>query len=304
MDVSFLSLLTFILTTIGYFVIGKQKLIINDGLDNNANLEGFPISSTDWLSGITAYYYSTFPKLGLYLLAVTLVQFMLNLGYLIGKCGGNVGNNLGPAILFTFIPWTLIFGVMIAALVVFPGFKSAFSDVIGYFVISSSAHDLLSQILIDVDVDKAMASSSLGDKTQEEMKLAADTIMKVCGNKGILINEMNPENFINIWNIMKPLTKFGNNNQFTDKLTGQVIDINTKRQELLDLVTLKDNIGEAFWYIYTAILVSSIVYYNLGSRGCVKDVATIQSDHAEYVKEQEAIEKKKEVENQVTYTMS
>ena len=313
MDVSLLSLLTFILTTIGYFVIGKQRIIIDDNVNLNTStspsappdamyggdsepVSGFHISSNNWASGIAQYYSSTFPRLGLYLLTVTLVQLMLNIGYLIGKCGGNIGNNIGTALLYTFIPWIFIFGIMIAVLVVYPGFKSAFSDVIGYFVISSSAHDLLTDILIDVDTNKAIESAtSMPGKTQEEMKLAADTIVKICGNKGVLINEMNPENFMNIWNIMKPLTKFSINPE---------LDETIKRQELLDLVTLKDNIGEAFWYIYSAILVSSIVYYNLSSTGCVKDVVTMKKEHEKYVSEQENIDKKKAVANQVNYTMS
>jgi hypothetical protein len=67
---------------------------------------------------------------------------------------------------------------------------------------------------------------------------------------------------------------------------GSFNDISIK-QRLLDIVAYKENIGEAFWYIYASILISSIVYYNLATRGCVKSLEEIKSDHDAYVKSQE-----------------
>ena len=77
-----------------------------------------------------------------------------------------------------------------------------------------------------------------------------------------------------------------------------------RKQQLLDLVIYRDNVGEAFWYVYTAILVSSIVYYNLDTRGCVRDVNSIKADYDEYTKEQDAIEKQEEINNSTVYTVS
>jgi len=74
------------------------------------------------------------------------------------------------------------------------------------------------------------------------------------------------------------------------------------KTNLLDLVVLKDNIGEALWYIYTAILISSIVNYNLATRGCIKDISQIKADHDDYIKTQEEADKEKELNNSTTYT--
>ena len=71
----------------------------------------------------------------------------------------------------------------------------------------------------------------------------------------------------------------------------------------MNLVTIKDNIGEAVWYIYTAILISSIVYYNLATRGCVKSVDQIKSEHDTYIQQQEEADKQKALNN-TTYTVS
>jgi len=278
MDVSYLSLIMFIIITILYFsipTIGKPLLTVEI------------LNEPD---GLTDYYSLTMSRLALYILAIIVSQLFLNSSYLITKCGGDVSKNIGAAALFTFIPWVLIFGVLVAVLLMFPAFKNAFSDVIGYFVVSSSANNILSSILIGTDLNKLIDQTQ--DQTKKtELTYAAEAIMKICGNKSILINQMNPENFTTIWETLKPLM-----------IQGAYEDIG-KKQALLDLVVLKDNIGEAFWYTYTAILISSIVYYNLATRGCVKDINTIKADHDQYIQEQEAAQKQSELNNTTTYTM-
>jgi hypothetical protein len=277
MDISFWSIIIFIILTIIYFAvpaIGKPYLTLDILNDPN---------------GLTSYYSSIMPRLGLYLLAIVVSQFFLNSSYLMTKCGGSIGKNMGAAALFTFIPWVLIFGILLAVLMMFPGFKSAFSDVIGYFAISGSANNILSTILLDTDINKAIESTS-DPIRQQELKSTAEAIMKICGNKSILINQMNPENFLQVWDLLKPLMV---ENAYQDII---------KKQSLLDLVVLKDNIGEAMWYTYTAILISSIVYYNLATRGCIKDVNQIKQEHDDYIKQQEEEQNKQDLNNQTVYT--
>lgn len=277
MDISFWSIIIFIILTIIYFAIpsiGKPKLTLDILNDPN---------------GLTSYYSSVMPRLALFLLAIVVLQFFLNSSFLMTKCGGSIGKNMGAAALFTFIPWILIFGILLAILMIFPGFKSAFSDVIGYFAISGSANDILSSILVDTDINKAIESTS-DPIRQQELKSTAEAIMKICGNKSILINQMNPENFLQVWDLLKPLMV---ENAYQDIM---------KKQSLLDLVVLKDNIGEAMWYTYTAILISSIVYYNLATRGCIKDVNQIKQEHDDYIKQQEEAQEKQDLNNQTVYT--
>lgn len=263
MDISLLSLLFFIIITIGYFLALKPKLT----LDQLA-----PDCYNDYKNSI-------FPKLALYLLIVCLTQFLLNTAYLTNKCGGEVKNNIGPAALYTFFPWLIIFGIIIAILIIFPGFKSAFSDVIGYFAIAGSAKTLFANIMLDADLNAKIAGEK--DPTKKAQVItAADTLVKMLGNKSILINQITPDNFTSSWDLLKPLMK--------DTILGQV-EIDNKAK-LLDLVVLKDNIGEAFWYVYTAILISSVVYYNLASRGCVKSAAQIKAGYDQYQQDQAAKE--------------
>ena len=274
MDVSLISLVVFSIITFMYFSFIKPELTIDI------------LSKPD---GLNNYYSSTYSTLALYLGLILVTQLGLNISYLATKCGGSMSKNTLVALIYTFIPWLLMFGVLIAVLLIFPGFKSVFSDVIGYYVVYSSANEIFSKILIDNSISEAMKNSS--ETSQAEMQSAAGLIMKMVGNKSVLINELNPENFMTIWDTLKPL------------MVGNYKDDNNTKQELLNLVILKDNIGEGFWYIYTGILISSIVYYNLSSNGCVKDVATLKKEQEDYVKKQEEIEAQKAKMNEVTYTM-
>ena len=276
MDVSLQSLLFFIIITIGYFIVIKPTLTLQQ-LAPDCYQE---------------YKNSIFPKLALYLLIVCFVQFLLNTAYLTGKCGGEVKNNIGTAALYTLFPWLIIFGIMIAALIIFPGFKSAFSDVIGYFVIAGGATELFANIMENTDINEKIVATPDPTK-QAELRSAADAIIKLLGNKSILINQITPDNFTEFWKMLKPLMK--------DTIVGPV-EIESQ-EKLLSMVVLKDNIGEAFWYVYTAILISSIVYYNLANRGCVKSVEQIKAGYDEYLKEQ-ADNNKKAAENSTSAVLN
>jgi len=260
MDISLVSLLFFIIITIAYFLVLKPKLTLQ-------------LLAPDCYND---YKNSIFPKLALYLLIVCIVQFILNTTYLTNKCGGEVRNNIGVAALYTFFPWLIIFGVIIAILIVFPGFKSAFSDVLGYYAVANSAKSLFANILIDANLDQKV--SQIDDpERRADMMSAAEAITKMLGNKAILINQITPDNFLKTWGLLKPLMK--------PNITG---DIETENQaQLLELIVLKDNIGEAFWYVYTAILISSIVYYNLANRGCVPSVSQIKANYDKYMTDNE-----------------
>jgi len=278
MDISLQSLLYFIIITIVYFAvpsIGKPQLLLADLATDEAKAD---------------YYTRNLKSLAMYLGVVIVVQLMLNIAYLTTKCGGAIDKNISAAFIFTFIPWVLIFGVILATLIIFPGFKSAFSDVLGYYAVAGGANDIFSSIFIGTDINDMIDKAS--DPTEKnKLTHAAEAIMKICGNKSILINKMNPNNFLQIWETLKPLMVAGSYDNMEIK------------QKLLDLVILKDNIGEAFWYLYTSILISSIVYYNLATRGCVKSVEQIKSEHDDFIKKEEELNKQNELNNSTQYVV-
>jgi hypothetical protein len=207
---------------------------------------------------------------------------------MIEKCGGSSSKNIMAALLMTFFPWTFIFGAIILILIIFPGFKNGFSDVIGYFYVSGSAHSLLSDILkVDSNISGKIDSSTLSDIDKKDLESAASTIIKLFGNMGILINKLVPSNFSNYWEMLKPLMKHPENEEL--------------RENLLKIVVTRDNIGECMWFIYTGVLLISIVQYNISIRGCVNDTTTIKNNYKKYVEDEEKKQRSEAKNNEVVY---
>ena len=241
MDSSYISLLIFVLITIFYYLVLKKSLTTSI-LDDGEKYIEFTSSS--------------YIQLLIYFLMVILSQFGLNASIIANKCGGSIVQNIGTAFLMTFIPWIFIFGGVITVLIIFPGFKSAFSNVIGYFAVSGRANNILTELLENTEVSKTIDETTVGNaERNKSLKSAADAIIKLCGNMSILINQIVPSNFTEYWNMLVPLMK--------DNYRANVpIEL---KQELLDTVVLRDNIGEALWFIYTAILLISVIQYKIVS---------------------------------------
>ena len=193
--ISLASLIIFIIITIFYFKVVKKKLT----LDNIQTLGGEPIAE-----GIENYYYGNLSRLAIYFFMVIISQFILNSIYLGNKCVNSTGT-IKIAAFYTFIPWFLIFGVLLGILLIFPGFKSAFSDVVGYFAVSGKSNDIFSTILVDTEIQDSMNKDNLSGTQKTALSKSAEAIMKICGNKSIIINQMNPENFVSIWRTLIPL---------------------------------------------------------------------------------------------------
>ena len=279
MDTTYLSLISFIIITIAYYFL-KGKLIAS------------PLGDTSG-KNYQEYTKSSLMKLGVYFLAVVLVQFGINASIIINKCGGSVSQNIGVAFLMTFIPWVLIFGVLLVILLMFPGFKSAFSNVVGYFAVAGPANTVLAELLVNTDINKAIATDTSSPENKQALQSAADAILKLCGNMSILINQIIPSNFDEYWQMLTPLMK-------PEHQTGAP----ELKQKLLDLVVRRDNIGEAMWYIYTAVLLISIVQYNLTTRGCVKNVAAMEKSQQEFLAKEAQINATKEKAASQTYTVT
>ena len=241
----------------------------------------------------SAYNSNTNTALIIYFLLVVLTQIGVNASVMINKCGGSITQNIGSAFLMTLIPWVFIFGGVIVCLIMFPGFKSAFSNVVGYFVVSNSANNILSELLINTNLDQAINSATdATPEKKENLKSAAEAIIKLCGNMSILINQIVPSNFSEYWAMLTPLMKEQYQNGAPEM-----------KQQLLDSVIVRDNVGEALWYIYTAILLISITQYNIMSKPCTKDLATLQESQKQYQKVAEQMDASSAKEKSTIYTL-
>jgi hypothetical protein len=270
-----LSLSSFIILTFLYCIKLKSRLTFaimgNDGL--LGDLKRFEHYS---LAG--------------YFALVIISQIVLNVMSMYFKCGGDFADSLTTGFSLTILPWTLIFGVVIIALMVFPGFKSAFSDVIGYFYISSKANEVLNQLLID----KNIRVETLNPADKDKMKDAADLVMKIYGNTSILINQMVPSNFKQIWDQMRILRK----PEYQDDANPNT---NLLKEQLFSLVVTRENVGEAMWYIYTGLLIVSLVKMNMETRGCSSSLDTMEKKYKQFLSNEKEKNNKDKVNAKVIY---
>jgi hypothetical protein len=279
---SYLNIVTFLLTTLLYYMTIKPNLTY----DNANNPDEFQ-----------KYTSSSYMYLAIYFLLVVVIQFIVNASIISSTCGGNITENMGAAGVFTFLPWTLIFGVIIVILTIYPGFKSAFSDVIGYYWVSSSANKILNELLINKDIQSSINSDvSLSPEQKDKMQGAAQTILKICGNTSILINQIVPKNFNDYWTLLNPL--------MNDKYKNPGPESDVIKNELFDLVVTRDNVGEFMWYMYTGILLTSIVQLKITTRGCASNPKTMEQNYQKFKEsEQQAKDAKAQATN-TTYTIT
>jgi len=234
------------------------------------------------------HFTNSYTFLAIYFFAVIIIQCLVNMNIISEKCGGSASENIGYAGLITIVPWTLIFGILLVVLTIYPGFKSAFSDVIGYYWVSYSANKLITELLIDRDVEQNIAQN-MPIQNKADLERAADAIIKICGNSAVLVNQMTPNNFQNFWEILNPLKK----TQYrSGSATYNQQEAEEKRNKLFELVVTKDNIGEAMWFLYTGLLVTAVVKLKISSKGCVNNVKTMEANYQKFKDEQQTKDKK------------
>jgi hypothetical protein len=363
MDNSVVNFIIFLIFTGIYFTKIRSKPTLQD-------------YSSD--EGVESYYSSVNMSLLLYFGITLLSQLITNVIVIANMCGGSFKSNLGYTALITFIPWIMIFGIVIILLISFPNFKNAFSDVVGYYSVSTRANEILTELLnhsnrikgeTETIVNENMDSNAtipstdtnvekLNKLEKEIQRESSDLVSEIFSNLSLLINKMTPVNFNEYWDTLRPLMKpqyasltdeqdkycyeLADNNNFTSYLnkssgsapsnnrivegtpatpatvqtpvnmlggkskylkacmkrmlggsgdsTQTEIKVNDEnqfqvikkycdlKQQMLNLVIYRDNVGEAMWYIYTGLLLSTILKYNINNRGCVKSVSQIQSN--------------------------
>jgi hypothetical protein len=279
---SYLNIVTFLLTTLFYYLAIKPSFTYDMSVDPQKNKQ---------------YISSSYMYLAIYLLLVMVIQFIVNASIITSTCGGNITENMGAAGVFTFLPWTLIFGVVILILTIYPGFKSAFSDVVGYFWISSSANKIITELLVDPEVQKKIDADTTSTPEQKEaMQSAADAIIKICGNTSVLINQIVPTNFNSYWSILTPLMK--------DKYKQSGPETDKMKNELFELVVSRDNVGESMWYMYTGILLTSLVQLKITTRGCVNNAQTMEKNYQQFLDSEEKSKQQKDLSTSTTYTIT
>lgn len=179
-----------------------------------------------------------------YLAFIFLVMCFVNLSLMSSLCNGNTN---GAVIAYSTIPtWGIMFGLMLVALKMLPGWKAPFSNTIGYFLLVLS-----------------------GYKTKLEKYILPDVQVKynyVYQNPLIIINEFNLSNIEYAYESETIKNIFDTNNP-------EVIELIKK------LVMFKELVSEFVWFILTGVIIISVSYNIISSNSCTKPVDISLGDH-------------------------
>lgn len=281
---SYTNLLAFLLSVLFYYLALKPAL---------------PVATIKDPQLLNEHTTASYKYLGIFFMGTLLIQFIINVAVISAKCGGAITQNMAYSGFITFIPWTLIFGAIIAVLAIWGSFRKIFADVFGYYFVASSATKILTELLVNKDIQTqidADADPSITADDRTKMQNAADMIVKICGNTSVLINQITPTNFMEYWGLLTPLMK-------SRYAAGgaATLDLQSK---LFDLVVTKDNIGEATWFIYTGILIVSLVQMKIAARGCINNASTQQANYADFLAKEKAAADARATAQGTVYTLS
>jgi hypothetical protein len=130
----------------------------------------------------------------------------------------------------------------------------------------------------------APTGGSEGRQTRE-IEETASAVVKIMGDKSVIVNQFTTQNFLAMWAMLRPLMR------------PQAVDTFEKEHELqtelLDVVQTKDVVGEIMWYIYAGVLAMSIVSYNLSVKECTPSLAAMRENEKKYASHREEAERKK-----------
>jgi hypothetical protein len=263
-----------------------------------------------FLAVFAAYSYYKYTKNGvlsggitfLFFLVLIIGEYFINLAMSKDICGFDQEKT---AVIATILPWFLVLGVLKAALIVFPGWLSPFSNTFGYIFVSvvTDLKDVFNNILtpqFDLTPAKAGAAQSGGavsgsgdgglqdsaDIPADEVKNKRDigrALEQIYTDQSILLNELNLGNLDRFWDSFKESRLI--------RPSAKVDDLEKIRKFLI----MKSIVGEFVWLVLCGMLVVSISYNYLLNVGC-SFTPEQQKIRAQVLKEKQDDAKKKEDE--------
>lgn len=200
----------------------------------------------------------------IYFLSVISSQIGINLYNTKAHCGEQ---KPGLAISYTIISNLLVLGVLFVVMIFYPGWKAPFSNTLGYIFVRNSARPLIDAIL--------------GDKPKTEspeLNKILNEIRHETGNnkRDFLINQLTPSTFDNVierfvsnsklQQVRATVAKIGGRSKKKYKQNGGALEMEKKK--LKKLITIKDSIAEALWYILGGVMVSNYSNAYISSIDC------------------------------------
>lgn len=199
----------------------------------------------------------------IYVLAVFVGEFVINLNLTSSLCGG--APQWSTAMIVTGLPWILMFGTVVVMLNMFPGWLSPFSNTIGYGVAKLSG---LGQVLDSILAPNPKAKSAANEAMDE-------ALAQIYSDQSLLVNEITLTNFDFFWNKMKGAFQPG------------VFSNTDLKMELWNMIWMKEVVGRFVWFLLTGAMIVSVSYNYLVASGCTLSVQEMDKRHADYQKQAE-----------------
>lgn len=225
----------------------------------------------------TNYKFSNYLRTLGYFVIVFIIQICVGWS-VVSASGCNIVKDKGRVIAEVFkstaFPWLFIFGVSLIIVLLKPKVISVFSNVYGYSWVSAKSNSYLTELLKNEAEVKALRPMTATGTDPNIIQNSADAILKICGNTGILINQITPDNFVEYMKMLQPLMKETTPNYnlaVSDNFTYSSLKFDDSTNifnKLFIEVETRDNIGEMAWYIYTGLFVIAIVSYNIAMIPC------------------------------------
>lgn len=248
----------------------------------------------------------------LFFLVLLIGEYFINLAMSKDICGFDQEKT---ALIATVLPWVLVLGALKAALIVFPGWLSPFSNTFGYMFVSAVtdlkevfARILTPQFDLAPESQKTLNPSggqSGGAGTEglqdgadippDEIKNKRDigrALEQIYSDQSILLNELNLDNLDRFWDSFKESRLI--------RPSAKVEDLDKIRTFLI----MKSIVGEFVWLVLSGMLVVSISYNYILNMGC-SFTPEQQKIRAQVLKEkQDEMKKKEEAEKNKVVTIT
>jgi len=200
-----------------------------------------------------------------YIITVIVGHYLINMDMVTSTCNSS---NWRLAFMVTIVPWVMMFCTIILILSVYPGWKTPFSNTFGYMMTKlSGSKKIMSEIFPPV-----------GDSTDGRAKDIKESLAYIYSDQSVLINEVTPNNFDIFWKNTEPIRS-------EKSKTG--LEAADLKQKFLNLVKLKDIVGEYVWYLLTGSLVVAVGYNYLIASTCSPSVEDIKKQANKYEEEKQ-----------------
>jgi hypothetical protein len=232
-----------------------------------------------FLAVFGAYAYYKYTKNGvlsggitfLFFLVLIIGEYFINLAMSKDICGFDQEKT---ALIATVLPWFLVLGVLKAALIVFPGWLTPFSNTFGYMFVSAvtDLKDVFNNILtpqFDLAPEAQKGGGGGGDSDgglQDSADIPKDDVKnkrdigraleQIYTDQSIILNELGLDNLDRFWDSFKESRLI--------RPSAKVEDLEKIRKFLM----MKTIVGEFVWLVLCGLLVVSISYNYLLNMGC------------------------------------